>query len=209
MRSPSGRVAARSSAIVFAILLLAAPAGRVWSQESKPEDPAAAPASDAVARPQVPETSPDGAELNALPDEDGKLKFNFQGQPWEAVVDWLARVSGLSLDWQELPAGFLNLHTQQTYTIDEARDLINRHLLDRGFTLLKHGEVLSVVRITKLDPSMVPRLEPDDLLTALPHEFVRVTFPLEWMTAETAVEDLKPLISPNGKLTMIKSSNHL
>src|SRR5207253_163575 len=106
------------------------------------------------------------------------------------VLEWLARVSDLSLDWQELPADYLNLRTQRSYTIDEARDLINRHLLDRGFTLIKHGEVLSAVNIKKIDPSLVPRVSPDALEERDPHEFVKVSFPLDSLTAEAAVEEL-------------------
>jgi type II secretory pathway component GspD/PulD (secretin) len=183
---------------------------RSWSQDKPATPEAASPAPAApVTRPEVPNEPVNPEELEIRPDEQGRIRFQFQGQPWQAVVEWLAEVSHLSLDWQELPPGFLNLHTQQTYSLEEARDLINRHLLDRGFTLLKHGEVLSVAKISRIDPSLVPRLEPDELGEALPHEFVRVTFPLDWITAEVAVEDLKPLVSPNGKLTTIKSSNHL
>lgn len=186
------------------------PAGTPAPTPGAAGGPAAdAPPAGPVLRPETPDAPPDPDELKLRPDEQGRIRFNFQGQPWVSVVTWLAEISDLSLDWQELPPGFLNLHTQQSYSIEEARDLINRHLLDRGFTLLKHGEILSVVRITKVDPSLVPRLEPDELAEARPHDFVRVTFPLDWITAESAVEDLKALISPNGKLTTIKAANQL
>ena len=186
------------------------PAGTPAPTPGAAGGPAAdAPPAGPVLRPETPDAPPNPDELKLRPDEQGRIRFNFQGQPWVSVVTWLAEISDLSLDWQELPAGFLNLHTQQSYSIEEARDLINRHLLDRGFTLLKHGEILSVVRITKVDPSLVPRLEPDELAEARPHDFVRVTFPLDWITAESAVEDLKALISPNGKLTTIKAANQL
>ncbi|MFN0055348.1 MAG: secretin N-terminal domain-containing protein [Planctomycetales bacterium] len=162
-----------------------------------------------MSRPVVPPNPPDAAELLVRPDRQGRVRFNFQGQPWLGVLEWLADISDLSLDWQEIPSGFLNLRTQRSYELEEARDLINRHLLDRGFTLLKHGEILSVVPVRKLDPSLVPRLEPEELVDARLHDFVRVSFPLDWMTAETAVEDLKPLVSPNGRLTAVKSTNRL
>lgn len=174
---------------------------------SADEQPATTP--DTTARPQNPPKPPDPAELEVRPEEDGTLRFNFQGQPWPDVLEWLAEVSHLSLDWQELPAGFLNLRTQRSYSVDEARDLLNRHLLDRGFTLLKHGEILSVVNVKKLDPSLIPRIEADELEAAQPHDFVRVSFNLDWLLAETAVEELKPLVSPNGKLTALKSTNRL
>jgi type II secretory pathway component GspD/PulD (secretin) len=137
------------------------------------------------------------------------VRFSFQGQPWLDVLEWLARISDLSLDWQELPAGFLNLRTRQSYSKEEARDLINRHLLDRGFTLLRHGEILSVVNVKKLDPSLVPRLAPEELDQAQPHDFARVSFALDWLPAESAVEEFKPLVSPNGKLAALKSTNRL
>jgi type II secretory pathway component GspD/PulD (secretin) len=168
-------------------------------------------ASDAkpTIRPNDPPTPSNPEELQRRPDGEGKLQFNFHGQPWLGVLEWLAEVSNLSLDWQELPAGFLNLRTRHSYAVEEARDLINRHLLDRGFTLLKHGEILSIANTKKLDPSLVPHLAPDELESALPHEFVRVTFALDSLTAEAAVEELKALVSPNGKLIALKSTNRV
>ncbi|MBS0265930.1 MAG: hypothetical protein JSS02_28625 [Planctomycetes bacterium] len=160
-------------------------------------------------RPNKPESPPNPEELKVRPDEQGRVRFNFHGQPWQNVLEWLARISSMSLDWQELPADYLNLRTQRSYTLDEARDLINRHLLDRGFTLLKHGEVLSAVNIKKIDPSLVPRVSADDLDERESHEFVKVLFPLDSLTAEAAVEELKPLLSPNGKLFPLKTTNRV
>jgi type II secretory pathway component GspD/PulD (secretin) len=212
MRSPLATTAWKLSLqLVLAGCVTAAASIAVAQPKGGSAEPAAAGlgTGETTPRPQAPPGNPDPKELELQPDDEGRVRFNFQGQPWLGILEWIAKVSHLSLDWQELPAGFLNLRTQQTYTIEEARDLINRHLLDRGFTLLKHGEILSVVNIKKLDPSLVPRLEPEELAEARPHDFVRVSFALEWMTAETAVEELKSLISPNGKLTALKSANRL
>jgi type II secretory pathway component GspD/PulD (secretin) len=169
----------------------------------KPEAPKTSP------RPMKPAVPPNPEELKVRAGDDGLVRFNFQGQPWLGVLEWLARISQLSLDWQEIPADYLNLRTQRGYTVDEARDLINRHLLDRGFTLLKHGEVLTVVNTKKLDPSLVPRVAPHELDDRDLHEFVKVSFPLESLTAETAVDELKPMLSPNGKLWALKATNRI
>ena len=165
--------------------------------------------SETKKRPTEPPRPPDPEELKVLPDKDGKVQFNFNGQPWEAVLKWLADVSGKSLDWQEMPGDYLNLVTQRSYTLDEARDLINLHLLVRGFTLLGEGEILSVVNIKKLNPGMVPRVAAEELGERLPHEFVKVSFALDWLMADSAVEELKPMLSPNGKLTALKTTNRL
>jgi type II secretory pathway component GspD/PulD (secretin) len=108
-----------------------------------------------------------------------------------------------------LPADYLNIVPDRRYTVEEAQDLINRRLLSRGFTMLRNGDVLSVVNIKKLDPSMVPRVSPEELAGRNPHEFVRVSFRLDWLLAEQAVTEFEPMRSPNGKLIPLKETNRL
>ena len=73
-------------------------------------------------------------------DKNGKVPpFNFIGQAWPDVMQWLANLSKCSLDWQELPNGYLNLTTQRPYSLDEVRDLINRQLLARGYISVQVG----------------------------------------------------------------------
>ena len=177
-----------------------APPGEKKKKDEKPAT---------VKRPTTPPAAADPTELDIRPDADGRVRFNFRGQTWADVLDWLATVSGMSLDWQELPGDYLNLITQRSYTVQEARDLINRHLLARGYTLLVVNEVLTVAKTENINAGLVPRVEPEELANRLPHEYVKVSFPLDWMIAETAVEELKPMLSPNGKLTALKTTNRL
>ena len=164
-----------------------------------------------IKRPNTPPKEDAGYDDRTFfsPDADGKYSPNFRGAPWPAVLTQLADVSGLSLDWQELPGDYLNLRTQREYTAEEARDLINRHLLARGFTLLKSGEILTVVNVSKLDPGAVPSVEPAELDDLQPHSFVKCVFALEWLPADRAAEELKALLSPRGKLTALPGSNRI
>ncbi|MDA1164736.1 MAG: hypothetical protein O3B13_16715 [Planctomycetota bacterium] len=164
---------------------------------------------DAVMRPDKPETPPNPDELKVVPNEAGMLTLNFQGQPWPDVITWLKRVSNKSLDWQELPSGFLNLSTHREYTVDEARSLINRHLLARGYTILIRGEMMTVEKIEKLNPAMVPRVAPSALDGRDDYEFVKVSFALTALVAAQAAEELKPMLSPNGKLVPLSHTNRL
>lgn len=166
--------------------------------------------SPVTTRPAQPRTPPNPDELKKLkPDEDGRVKFNLKGQPWPDVLEWLGEVSQKSLDWQELPNDYLNLVTQQSYSINEARDLLNRHLLARGFTMLTKGETISVVNVTKINPGMVPRVEPNELASLPDHDFVKTSLPLAWLLADQAETELKPMLSPNGKLTHLTNTNRL
>src|SRR6185295_8570157 len=129
------------------------------------------------------------AELKVKPDEKGNVSFSFKGQPWQGVLEWLADVSHLSLDWQEVPAGYLDLTTRRKYSLDEARDLINSILLSKGYTLLRNGEVLIVSSIKNLDVSLVPIVAPSQLNERGTFELVRTFFDLERLQAEPLVEE--------------------
>ncbi|MEZ6088685.1 MAG: secretin N-terminal domain-containing protein [Pirellulaceae bacterium] len=166
---------------------------------------------EAVMRPGEPPEPPDPKEFDLRPDPDGRLQFRFRNQPWPDFLQWLAEVSGYSLDWQQMPGGYLNLVTNRSYTVSEARDLVNRLLLDRGYTILLQGQVLSVVKLDKLDPSLLPRVEDEaSLLDMPPHEFAKITFTLPLkLKAEMISEDAKALLSPNGKVQPLVASNRL
>ena len=59
---------------------------------------------------------PDPREFEVKLDDKGRVPpFNFIGQPWPDVMQWLANISKCSLDWQELPNDYLNLTTQRPY----------------------------------------------------------------------------------------------
>lgn len=137
------------------------------------------------------------------------VQLNFQEQNWLSVLEWLAETRHLNLDWQQLPEGTLNLASTKEYTVEEAEDLINMQLLARGFTILQRGEVLRVVPLKNVDITLVPRVAAEDLAKLPRHQFVRVTFPLDWMIAEEAANEFKPLISPYGQLFPMASSNRL
>ena len=180
-------------------------------KKDKPDDKAkAAEETPVVKRPTEPTAAPDPNELKQKPDADGKVQLKFRGQPWEGVLNWLADVSDLTLDWVEIPAGYLNLTTKGRYTAEEARDMLNARLLSRGFTILHHDEGLTVVNIKKnLDPSMVPRVRPDELAERSDYEFVKTSFQLNWLVAENMAKELESMKSKNGTLVAMTTTNRL
>lgn len=180
--------------------------------DGKPADgnkPAEAAGPKPITRPETPRSNGNQHPLAIRPDAAGKVQLNFQGQKWLDVLEWYADISALSLDWQEVPGDYLNLRTQRSYSVDEIRDVLNRHLMDRGYTLLRSGEVLIVANLKKLDPSLVPRVMPEDLDNLQDHEFVKTSVKLDWLIAEQTVEELKPLLSPNGKIWALKATNRI
>lgn len=152
----------------------------------------------------------DPNRVRLQPDANGLVQFNYNSHPWADVLQEFADAAKFSFDWQELPADSLNLVTRRKYTLAQARDLLNRHLLARGFTLVVQGEVLTAVKIEKLDPSLVPRVEADDLEDYPPHDFVRVRFQLPAsMDPAKAKDDVLVLLSPNAKVTPLLNTKRL
>ncbi|MGD9633135.1 MAG: secretin N-terminal domain-containing protein [Pirellulales bacterium] len=164
-----------------------------------------------IKRPEKPPRVPDPREFDVKPDKTGRVPpFNFIGQTWPDVLQWLATISSCSLDWQELPNDYLNLTTQKSYSLDEVRDLINRHLHARGYTLLVGDGILSVFKIEKLDPSLVPRVTEDELYDRKPYDFVKVSFELpEGMEVDKAKEDVKQVLSPQAKVFPLVTTRRL
>ncbi len=201
--------AARQNAANGGAVNAASPGQPSGQPSGKPDDAKGKEAASAIHRPAASASPPKSDEFKIRPNAAGEVRLNFNGQPWQPVLEWLASISAMSLDWQDLPGDTLNLTTRRSYTVPEVRDLINQHLLTRGYTLLCHGESMSVVDIKKLDPSLVPRVEPADLAKREPHEFVKVSFPLDAFPADTAASELKPMLSPNGKLTAMNETNRL
>ena len=155
---------------------------------------------------------PAAEELLAAPDEQGRVKFSFYGQKWDDVVDWVGRISGLSVDWTKLPGDYLNLRTPAAslgYTPEEVRDLINKHLLARGYTMIVVSEGISIYPTEDLNNALVPRVRSSELHTRMPYDFVKVSFRLNWILADRAAEEFKPYVSKNGQLVALNTTNRI
>ena len=151
----------------------------------------------------------DPDEFNAMVGEDGRVAFEFRNQPWVDLVQWLADISDLPLDWLELPGDRVNLRSPGRYTVEETRDLFNRYLLARGYTLLEIDGGLTVAKTETINPAIVPRVAAADLVSLPPHTFARTSLDVGWLSADKLAEELAPMISSNGKLTALTTTNRI
>ncbi len=179
--------------------------------DAKPGDakPAENAPPEAIKRKSEPPEAPNKREFDVKPDDQGMLQFQFRNQAWPDLLRWLSEVSNMSLDWQELPGDYLNLSTQRKHSLEETRDLFNRHLLARGFTILEFDGILQVSKTKGINTSQVPKVDVSKLDSLPPHRFVRVSFSLNSLIAADVVSELKPLISGNGDLHALAATNRL
>ncbi|WP_235034454.1 secretin N-terminal domain-containing protein [Roseiconus lacunae] len=148
-------------------------------------------------------------ELKATVGEDGRVAFQFRNQPWVDLVQWLAQIADQPLDWQELPADRVNLRSPGRYTVEQTKDLFNRHLLARGYTLLDMPGGITVAKTQGINPAMVPRVTESQLEGLSPHTFVRISLETGWLSSEKMAAELKPMVSSNGQLTALSTTNRL
>ncbi len=165
--------------------------------------------SEPIKRTNTPPEPPNKKEFEVRPDEKGMVQFQFRNQPWPDLLRWLAETSNLSLDWQELPNDYLNIATQRKQSLEETRDQFNRHLLARGFTMLELDGMIQVVKTAGINVSLVPKVPPDALESLPPNRFVRTSFTLTTLIAKEAAVEFKPLVSSNGTLNPLESTNRL
>ena len=85
-------------------------------------------------------------QLGTRPRDQARLKFNFTGAKWETVLDWFCEEAGLSKQFDKFPPGTVNfVDEKQTYSIAQTQDLLNRLLLDRGFSLVLRGRMVFLI----------------------------------------------------------------
>ena len=116
-------------------------------------------------------------------------------------MQWLANLSKSQSRLAGAAQRLSQSHDAARYTLDEVHDLINQALNARGFTSIQSGEVLSVFKIEKLDPSVVRQVSEEDLYNLKRYDFVKVSFELPAeMEVDKAKDDVKQVLSPNAKV---------
>lgn len=146
-------------------------------------------------------TTPDSPQAAAPPSPEtsnGALHFAFDRTPWRDVITWLAESSDLALHVTDLPSGSFSYSDNSGFTPQQALDRVNLFLLPQGFTLVRSGQLLSVIDLS--DPRSVQQLNSlarpvtvkqlDELEN---HEVAKCFFSLTELQPEEAIEELSAL----------------
>lgn len=176
-----------------------------------------------------------GGELAQLPaktvaavkPEEKKIRMQKRGELWPATFEWFADLTGMGIVGDtELPTGkftYTSPGDKDTYTIREILDIINEQLLGQAkpCVLVRGTRQFRLIQLPtapniRIDPSVLPRVTPEELNERGETEVVTLDFPLEVLSAEAiGVEYAKPngllkkLLSSYGELVPIPGSNQL
>ena len=171
-----------------------------------PELPAAIPP---VTDPPVREMAAALGELPKTPAK-GNIMLNFQGTPIADVLSYLSEAAGFVIVQETPVTGTVNVVSRQPVNAEEAVDLLNTVLVEKGFTALRSGRILKIVSRkeaqkrdlpvrTGSDPDKIPQR--DDMVTQI--------LPLRYGEATKLVENLKPLLSETATINANEGSNSI
>jgi general secretion pathway protein D len=143
------------------------------------------------------------------PAEEAGIQFNFRGVPLETILDYLSRSAGFAISFDSSIEGTVDVISHQLLTKDQAVQLLNSVLFDKGYTAVRSGD--NVLRIVPSDTAgfeplpVIRGSEPESIPKT--HERVTQIMPLKYANATQVIRDLQPLIPAEAIVTANASSN--
>ncbi len=151
-----------------------------------------------------------------LPFGGKKVAFAFDSKPWAGVFEWMTNQTDLPIITTYKPSGTFTFQGPpgKLYTIPEVIDIINEALLansetqkfylirrERSFTLVPADE--------KIDPSILPRINLEELDGRGNTEMVSIVLPLTSLVAEDVAPEIKKMMGPFGEVVPMTRANQL
>lgn len=176
-----------------------------------PEQPAPAQPAPAQSSPPAPPAPVQPAPTAPPVQEPPKpplIKFTFKDMPFDLVLDYFSRESGLPIIREApVPAGAMTFVGSEPYTFEDALSILNLNLAMQGVHLRKQDQYLylasladSVKKSGRVENDTVPsEVKPDQYLT--------LTIPLLNAQAALVAEQIKPLIGPYGGVQAVPAQN--
>jgi type II secretory pathway component GspD/PulD (secretin) len=160
--------------------------------------------------PELPQPQPQASASPSAsaPAAKNEIRLNFQGASLTDVLNYLSEAAGFVIVQEAQVSGTVNVVSKQPLSADEAVDLLNAVLLEKGFIAIRNGRILKIVSrsnaqtrdlpvITGSNPETIPRK--DDIVTQI--------LPVRYVEAAKLIENLRPLLSPTATINANENSN--
>ncbi|MEL7473486.1 MAG: secretin N-terminal domain-containing protein, partial [Planctomycetota bacterium] len=136
------------------------------------------------------------------------IAFNFKDAPFDLVIDFFSRESGLPVIREaEPPAASMTFISAERYPFDEALSILNLNLRAHGRHLRLEDKFLYLSSLEDAARKAQPAAIGDVPADLPPDRMVTVTIPLSNAIAATVAEQVKPLIGPYGAITPVEAQN--
>jgi general secretion pathway protein D len=150
----------------------------------------------------------DIAQESAMPANPDQLRFNFQGVPLSTVLDYMSRAGGFIIVGTRNIDGQVDVVSHQPVTRDEAVNLLDSILFDKGYTSIRNDRELKIVPIGEAPYSLTPIAygsDPEKIPNS--DRVVVQIMPVRHATASALLNDIRPLLAATATITANESSN--
>ncbi|MBI5091004.1 MAG: hypothetical protein HZB26_01005 [Candidatus Hydrogenedentes bacterium] len=182
-----------------------APASSPKPVESAPapvqtETPIAADApAPATAGPTVEAVAPGGSD---------DLRLNFSDAPLDKVLDYLSEAAGFIVIKEAKVDSTVNVVSHKSLNKQEAVDLLNTVLSEKGFAAIRNGRTLTIMKREDAKKRDIPVKSSGDPETIPKNaEMVTQIIPVRHADAAQLLENLTPLLASDAVANANKSSN--
>ncbi len=141
--------------------------------------------------------------------EDG-LRLNFRGAPLDDVLDYLSKAAGFVIVREANITATVDVWSHQPLTKDEAVNLLNTILYEKGYAAIRRGRTLTIVdRKTAKERDLPVKTGSNPEEIPQTDEMVTHVIPVKYVDAVALVENLQPLLPTYSTMTANQSSNSL
>lgn len=153
-----------------------------------------------------------GAEKPVLPPVETQapsgILLNFKNAPLSDVLNYLSEAAGFVVVQETPVSGTINVVSLKPVNADEAVDLLNAVLVEKGFIAIRSGRILKIVSRKSAvvkdipvrsgsDPAEIPRKD----------EMITQVIPVHHTDATKLIDNIKPFVSEDTNLSANQGSN--
>jgi general secretion pathway protein D len=139
--------------------------------------------------------------------EEG-LRLNFRGVPLDTVLDYMSEAAGFVIVRNTEVSGRVDVWSHQPLSKDEAVNLLNTILNEKGYAAVRNGRTLTIVdrdEAKKRDIPVRTGSDPDKIEKT--DEMVTQIIPVRYANVVQLIENIQPLLPSYAIATANESSN--
>jgi general secretion pathway protein D len=139
---------------------------------------------------------------------DGILRFNFRDAPLDTVLDYMSRAAGFAIVRETDVSGRVDIVSHQSISKDEAVNLLNTVLNEKGYAAIRNGRILTIVSRDEALKRNIP-VKTGRIPENIPRtdEMVTQIIPVRYSNAVKMIDNLKTMLPSYAVITANESSN--
>jgi len=139
---------------------------------------------------------------------DVNLRFNFRDAPLDTVLDYMSRAAGFAIIRETDVSGRVDIVSHQSISRDEAVNLLNTVLNEKGYAAIRNGRTLTIVsRDEALKRNIPVKTGRNPVDIPQTDEMVTQIIPVRYSNAVKMIDNLKTLLPDYAVITANESSN--